>query len=177
LKRILTGGIASTVSLSDYELTDNLFEQLVVQFEKVYKSYNLTIHPQFLGLANLLEDRIKILKKFQSNSDELSMYNIAKEVVTLKVDSIFNKDKEKFSIILEMGKLISKGFAQHEILSNEFVVQNALPFTPELRYFNDIIFNYEETLKALIKEFTKDYLRFYLDIEYQDAEDPIHSSI
>lgn len=177
LRRILTGGIASTVSQDDYDLTDNLWDVVFNQFHEIYKSMNLTIHPQFMGLVNLLEDRIKILNKFKSNSNEISLYNIAKDVVSIKVDRLFNKEKQKLSVLLEMGKLISRGFQQHEILSNEFVVQNALPFTPELRYFNDIILNYELALKSLIKEFTKDHLRFYLEMELQHEADPIHSVI
>jgi hypothetical protein len=170
LKRILTGGIASTVSQGDYHLTDDLIGQLMSKFYDQYNNIQLTMHPQFIGLVNLLQDRIKILNRFKHNKSELFLYNLAKDVVSIKVDNIFNKDKEKVSVILEMGKLISNGFQQHEILSNEFVVQNALPFTPEIRFFNDIIFNYDLTLKEVIKEFTKDHLRFYLDMESKDMQ-------
>lgn len=164
-KRILIGGIASHVSSNDAALMNNLWDRLWNQFFESYKAGLSTLHPQLIGLYNLLLDRLEVLNSFDFNSNDISLYNVAKKVTSIKIDNIFNKDKEKILPLLEMGTIIKKGFRNHDIFSNEHVIRNS-HIDPELDYFQIITSSYEELIEEFKAEFLRDHIDHTLEIEY-----------
>jgi hypothetical protein len=164
-KRILIGGIASHVSANDAALMNNLWDQLWSQFFESYKVGLSTLHPQLIGLYNLLLDRLEVLNSFNFNDNDINLYNVAKKVTSIKIDNIFNKDKEKILPLLEMGTIIKKGFHNHDIFSNEHVIKNS-HIDPELDYFEIITSSYEELIHEFKSEFLRDHIDHTLEIEY-----------
>jgi hypothetical protein len=165
-KRILIGGIASHVSANDAALMSNLWDRLWNQFFESYKVGLSTLHPQLIGLYNLLLDRLEVLNSFNYDDNHINLYNVAKRVTSIKIENIFNKDKEKVLPLLEMGTIIKKGFHNHDIFSNEHVIRNSNNMDPELDYFEIITSSYEELIHEFRSEFLRDHIDHTLEIEF-----------
>jgi len=109
LKRILLGGLASSVFKGDLPLMRDPLKVVVYNFEDSYDSKSLLPHPQFLGLFNNLVNKLKVLERFRLKGG-IGLFDAAKSLSSLSYKSIFNKDREKLLPVLTMGKLISKSF-------------------------------------------------------------------
>jgi len=123
LKRILIGGLASSVFKGDLPLLRKPVETIVHGFEDAYDSSSLCPHPQFLGLFNNLVNKLRVLKTFKDRGG-IGLYNAAKDLSALDYNTIYNKDKAKLLPILQMGKLIVKSF-------------NILPIMSEFESFDE----------------------------------------
>lgn len=109
LKRILIGGLASSVFKGDLPIFKRPRELIVDNFEDTYDSKSLVPHPQFLGLFNNLVNKLTVLDRFKDHGG-IGLYNAAKSLSAINYKTIYNKDKEKLIPVLEMGKLITKSF-------------------------------------------------------------------
>lgn len=153
LKRILIGGLASSVFKGDLPLMRRPVKTVVESFEDEYNSKSLLPHPQFLGLFNNLANKLKVLKRFKDHGG-IGLYNAAKKLSSLNYKTIYNKDREKLIPLLTMGKLISKSF-------------NILPIMVDFESFDSnhpermLYYSYFHNMEKSLRKITFYWLKWY----------------
>lgn len=85
-------------------------------YEDQIGSRSLLLDPRFLGVYNNLLVKLKSLKKFYK-SGGIGLYNIAKDLTSLDLKTIYNKDHQKVVILLKMGTLTRRSFRVLPIIS------------------------------------------------------------
>jgi hypothetical protein len=115
-KRVLLGGIASSLFKGDLKLIKNPVRYLSDTYEDTIGSRSLLLDPRFLGVYNNLIVKVSSLKKFYQKGG-VNLFNIAKDLTSLDYNTIYNKDKLKLAVLLKMGTLTRRSFRVLPIIS------------------------------------------------------------
>lgn len=115
-KRVLLGGIASSLFKGDLKLIKNPVRYLSDTYEDTVGSRSLLLDPRFLGVYNNLIVKVNSLKKFYQKGG-VNLFNIAKDLTSLDYNTIYNKDKLKLAVLLKMGTLTRRSFRVLPIIS------------------------------------------------------------
>jgi len=112
-KRILSVGLAKVVSNINSNII-NTPSNLLSKFDVVDKN-ELRWNTLFISIYNVINRQWEIVKQWDL-SLELTLLESVHEICDLNIDSIFNKERNKLSSLLNIGKILNKGFAYNNTI-------------------------------------------------------------